>query len=593
MTTNDFYTTLDSELCALIKKYESDPFIKKHHSAIDNQKGYALLIWFLDFYGKISHYADFITEHDDDNSCDIVFDNTDDLGVKTFCVVQSKWNNLVNASKEAKKDEILKALARFETILRGQKLNVPPKLQTKLEDLDKHLKANGAVKFIFLSLSQYNGGADVNIKAFKNDDTKIDFEVIDINRIKFDYIDRKYKGIKPTNPLRIRQTPEESEVILHVEKSNQNGGNYIKIERPFEAYTFLIRPKTIYELFEKYGFSIFYKNVRNPLLQSQFNEAIEKTALENSAYFWYYNNGITAITSLLPPIGKQAVTIKVVGLQIINGAQTVYAVYRAYKNASTEKRRQLDAQMFLSLRLLQSGGKEFDLNVTRFTNSQNPVDDRDFCANDEIQVALQNASYQTKFWYEKRRGEFRDVPKGVTIISNDFLATDYLAYQLQDPTSVINKNLIFISHKVHPEGLYEKIFNKYTSFEDMLAARYVASYIDKYVAMFLEQETFLPVLALSKIAFTKYLKAKFQKDINVNKYIIKLFEKNETEIVKKVFLYVMRFFVQYKEEHKANWLFTPSYYYDKIKEALEELAFNTDDIETIIYDDDDKDFVTT
>jgi hypothetical protein len=150
----------------------------------------------------------------------------------------------------------------------------------------------------------------------------------------------------------------------------------------------LLRPKSIYDLFEKYRFALFYKNVRNPLLQSQFNEDIEKTAVDNPAYFWYYNNGITAITYFLPTIRRKAEQIELTGLQIINGAQTVYAIYQAYKDASPTKRKQMDGESLVTLRLLKSGGKDFDLNVTRYTNSQNPVDDRDFCANDDIQIML-------------------------------------------------------------------------------------------------------------------------------------------------------------------------------------------------------------
>ena len=116
-------------------------------------------------------------------------------------------------------------------------------------------------------------------------------------------------------------------LIVTIEIVQKHGT--VKIDKPFEAYMFLLRPKSIYNLFEKYGFALFYKNVRNPLLQSQFNEDIERTALDNPAYFWYYNNGITAITYLLPTIGKKAEQIELTGLQIINGAQTVYSIYRA------------------------------------------------------------------------------------------------------------------------------------------------------------------------------------------------------------------------------------------------------------------------
>ncbi len=599
MVTKDFYNVVDNELNLLLEKYKGDMFLKKHKSAVNNQKSYALLIWFLEFYGRISNYTNFITDGDNDSSCDIVFDSIDNQGNKVFYVVQSKWNNAENSEKETSKDEILKALNDFETILRGEKQHVNSKLAQKLAELDTHLKANGEVKFIFLSLSQYRGGADDNISGFKNNDEKTKFEVIDINRIKADFIDRKYKKIEPINPLENYQNPEESPVTLEISQKN---GNFIKIEKPFEAYMFLLRPKSIYDLFEKYGFALFYKNVRNPLLQSQFNEQIEKTATENPAYFWYYNNGITAITYLLPTIGKQAVRINLTGLQIINGAQTVYSIYRAYKNASPIKRIQMDNEALVTLRLLKSGGQDFDLNVTRFTNSQNPVNDRDFCANDDIQIMLQNSSYQTKIWYEKRRDEFRETPSTVKKVPNSVFANVYLAFHLQDPVSVLknyrqkgraNKDLNFISHREHKEGLYEKIFNSKTSFEDMLCAFYVFDTIDN-ITPFSYPDTFKTnlyhLLALFKVAFTKYVKAKFGEKVKVNKYIIKIYEKDEKEIIIKTFKFLNKFVEKQVEvvnnEEKINekmvkFLFTLSHY-EKIKAQLEDEVIEVQDIEKIV-----------
>jgi hypothetical protein len=603
MLTKDFYNLVDNELDILLDKYKEDQFIKKHRSAVNNQKSYALLIWFLDFYGRISKYSDFITDGDNDSSCDIVFDNLNNQGERIFYVVQSKWNNESNSEKETDKDEILKALSDFETILRGEKQNINPKLRRKLEELDAHLKSNGEVKFIFLSLSQYKGGANDNISSFINNDEKTKFEVIDINRIKVDYIDRKYKKIEPINPLENYQNPEESPVTIEFA---QKSSNFIKIDKPFEAYMVLLKPKAIFDLFDKYGFALFYKNVRNPLLQSQFNEEIEKTAVENPAYFWYYNNGITAITYLLPAIGRQAMTVNLTGLQVINGAQTVYSIYRAYKNASPTKRAQMDAEALVTLRLLKSGGKDFDLNVTRFTNSQNPVNDRDFCANDDIQVKLQNASYQTQVWYEKRRDEFRETPKGVKKVPNHVLANVYLAYHLQDPVSVIknytqrvrtSKDLNFISRKDHKDGLYEKIFNKDTSFKDMLCAFYVFDAVD-YTTPFSYQDTFKTnlyhLLALFKVAFTKYLHAKHgDTTINVNREIIKQYEAGNKEVIIKTFKFLNDFVEKQVEvandeakttERMFKFLFTLSHY-EKIKEQLDDIELKPDDIERIVLKD--------
>ena len=321
MLTKDFYTIIDTELNELIRKYQDDEHIKKHKNPND-QKPYALLIWFLDFYGRKSDYSNYITEGKDDGSCDIVLDKTDNQGNKIFYIVQSKWNIANKSEKETDNDEIYKALNNFETILRGEKKSVNEKLKAKLDELDLHIKANGQVKFIFLSLAQYKGGADENIKAFIDNDPKTEVEVIDINRIRADYIDRKYKKIDPINPLESYQNPEESSITIQFVRKN----GIVKIDKPYEGYMFLLRPKTIWELFRTYNFSLFFKNVRNPLLKSHFNEDIEKTSLEEANLFWYYNNGVTAISYVIQELGKKSEQIDIIGLQIINGAQTVYSI---------------------------------------------------------------------------------------------------------------------------------------------------------------------------------------------------------------------------------------------------------------------------
>ena len=267
----------------------------------------------------------------------------------------------------------------------------------------------------------------------------------------------------------------------------------------------------------------------------------------------------------------------------------------------------MDSESLVTLRLLKSGGKDFDLNVTRYNNSQNPVEDRDFCANDDIQIMLQNASYQTNIWYEKRRDEFRETPENVKKVPNYIFANVYLAYHLQDPVNVIknydqrkmNKNLNFISHKEHKDGLYEKIFNDKTTFENMLCAFYVFNVIYN-AAPFSYQATFRSslyhFLALFKVAFTKYLKAKFNNDININKHIIEIYEKNEKEIIIKTFKFINQFVknqlkVSDNEEKTTekilNFLFKP-FHYEKIKEALEDLELFVEDIENVIIKDNEQ-----
>lgn len=105
-----------------------------------------------------------------------------------------------------------------------------------------------------------------------------------MERLKIDYINRKYKEIEPINPLSKYYNPEEENIELSI-KQHIGGRSFIHIDKPFEAFVFLLKPSTIYNLFEKYGFLLFQKNVRNPLMVSELNQQIEKTITDNPAFF--------------------------------------------------------------------------------------------------------------------------------------------------------------------------------------------------------------------------------------------------------------------------------------------------------------------
>ena len=592
MLTKNFYEIINTELSDIIKKYPDDEMIRKHHNSEDNQKSYALLIWFLEFYGKKSDYVSYITDGSGDSSCDIIFDAKDTRGKNIYYVIQSKWNTQKNASKNMASTEIGYALSDFTTILRGNKK--PTKndnFNKKLSELSEHIKSNGLVKFIFLALCHES--IDDNVNSFNQEFKPHELKFIDINRIKQDYIERKYKQIKPSNPLEHTYKPEDILIELEVTR-RENNGDFVKVDKPFDAYIFLVKPAIIFDLFEEFSFNLFFKNVRNPIVNSTINQQIETTITENPAYFWYYNNGITAIVDSLPEISKLANKFKVYGFQIINGAQTVYAIHSAYKKASKRERARMDNEISITLRLLKSGGKDFDLQVTRYTNSQNPISDRDFHANDEVQIRLQKESFQTKFWYEKRQDEFRGkVPEGIEVISNEIFAKAYVAYELQDSINRIasithnGTNLNFVSNKDHPNGLYEKIFNESTHFENMLCSMYITGLIEDFLksdeSQFVSSRDVMCYLGCFQIVFSKYLENK-QAHIPINKKIMELISKEDTRILIKVL-----YFIRAKFHEKTSIVpihdvtnYHVSYsQYEMLKDYFAKLEVSVEDIDNI------------
>lgn len=468
MTFADFYDALDAELDALIAENPQD--IRLHKGDESTRKSFAFLIWFIKFYGKRPIYNLNITEGDDDTSCDIIFSSPDNVGKKIFYVVQAKWKSKKNCNEKLDSTAFKSTLDDFKLVYSGQKKfsSKNENFNRQYENLKQHLTENQYVKFVYLTLCQTNPSVSENVELFKKQ--YADIEIIDIERLRRDFIEARYKQIQPQNPLEYDYNPEEETIILPIEQLEIDK-NFLRVDAPYISYTFLIRPKTVYDLFEKYGFKLFFSNIRNPLIASEYNRQIERTMLNAPDFFWYYNNGITAITRDLPRrINATAQQIEITGFQIINGAQTVYSVFKAYRDAKNGKRDTINKAL-LQLRIVQSINKEFDLDITRYTNQQNPTEPRDFWANHPVQVRLQNESFVTNYWYSIRRGEFREVPKHVKAVSNiDFMQT-YFRFINKTPTV---KTELWLSEKNDRKDLgkgeYERYFNEDTKFEDLLVA---------------------------------------------------------------------------------------------------------------------------
>lgn len=603
MKNEDFYQVIDSQLMDVINSDLYSNYFSTFNQ--DNQKkSFAFLIWFLRTYADISNVEDYITDGCDDSSCDIILERVDSQGVITYYVVQSKWNKITNCESEFESKELKSFLSDVQSVLRGDKeKGGNEKFNRQYDKLRDHIRKNGRVKVIYLSLKNNCDSCQGNIDSFKKTmDGDIDIEGFDINRLKIDYISREFKKSYPPNPLENIYDPSLDKI--NIEICRDAGNSCVEINSPFDAYVFLIKPKLLFELVTKYGVSLFNKNVRNPLLTSAINSEIKNTIHKNPAYFWYYNNGITAITRKIPKLSNEAVEFEVTGLQIINGAQTAYSIYAAYKNCSPAERAILDEEARITFRLLKSGGDDFDLKVTKYTNSQNPVSDRDFWSNDALQKRIQNYFFNTNYWYERREGEFRELPEGIAVISNKYFANSHLGFNLGGAVDVVKSamldrademDLVFTSRLDNKDGLYEKIFNEGTRPEDVHAS-----------FIMLDQVTELPsfkrsfsqlmytncfhVLSISRIVMEKYLRMKYGTNSKVTPFILKL-SKNvevggEIEILRKIIAFSVELLsenVNKRSDEEVNDyifnLMSKSAYFEIILDEVRAADLTIDEIE--------------
>lgn len=614
MLTTTFYKLLDGELNEILAKNPENKALHKHKD-IKLNKGYAFMMWFLDFYGQKKTYQNYITDGSHDSSCDIIFSNKDIEGNNIFYIIQSKWVN-VDFNKphpNMNSQEFKATISDFTTVLNGtreQGENV--KFNQKYKELLAHLEENGKAKFVFFTAADTNNEIEDTIKSFKKENgTSIDFLLIDINRIKRDYIEFKIKQLIANNPLEYNYSPEDKEITLEIERYKDEDAitqDIMHFQGRAQAYIFLLKPKTIHELFRKYKFNLFFKNVRNPLHQSNYNEKIVETLLRRPDSFWYFNNGITAITKLIPDgIGKHAKSFKIIGLQIINGAQTIYSIYKAYESATLIERKIMDTDARVSFRLIRSADEDFSVEITRYTNQQNPMEARDFVANLDDQERLQLASFKTNYWYEKRRGEFgnnEEVEKkyDIEIIPSDEFITAYLAFYLQKPTSAIaNEDNFFLKRSEDKNGLYEEIFNVDTNFDDMLCSLLILYLqVDYLPKIMLEnnnvQDMSIFVIALSKIVLEKYLGKKFpsNKKIDINIFIKKsITDKNIEIMIRKILRFADLLLAEDIDvasgdimiiQQKSRNLMSNQLNYEILKQKVEETEISIEDIENIVLD---------
>ncbi len=155
---------------------------------------------------------------------------------------------------------------------------------------------------------------------------------------------------------------------------------------------------------------LFEKNVRLFLgTGKEVNRRIIETITGNqSVWFGFMNNGvsITADTVAvdLPP-SKKKVKMRLKGMQIINGCQTVNALYHAKYATELKDRFQGNSNVLVRIYQVEPANKAFLDALIIATNSQNAIRPEDLISNDNIQKALQQIYQEYGIGYERKEGE--------------------------------------------------------------------------------------------------------------------------------------------------------------------------------------------
>ena len=177
-----------------------------------------------------------------------------------------------------------------------------------------------------------------------------------------------------------------------------------------------------------------------------------------SLWFPYMNNGISIICDSLA-IGntnaaKHVQTFTLENMQIINGCQTVNALYSAKYGENTRDNFR-PANVMVRIYEINPSQTDLKMNIIKATNNQNSVKSYSLMANDPIQIRIAEVLRKFNIIYD-RKGEGKNIQGNQMIISMVNVALAYRAVYLfmaRSLRSGLGKSRVFQKTE------YDKIFN--------------------------------------------------------------------------------------------------------------------------------------
>lgn len=166
--------------------------------------------------------------------------------------------------------------------------------------------------------------------------------------------------------------------------------NWGTIDEPYKAYYGTVSASMIGNWHQLYGNRLFAKNIRYYKGSTEVNRGIKDVLKTEPDKFFYYNNGIKMLCQKITrkaaySTDKSMGLFVLEGVSLVNGAQTtgVIGMLYAEKPETVES-----AKVFIQMVELGDAGEEQATQITKFTNTQNRIESKDFAALDPVQERI-------------------------------------------------------------------------------------------------------------------------------------------------------------------------------------------------------------
>lgn len=323
-----------------------------------------------------------------------VFKGTDEIETTTKSEIETAQKRISNFFNKCISKEYVNEIEESSEIF--QLANTLANYQELKENLVR-------VNAIILTDGEYKGDFPKNEKI---SDYNVFYRVIDIRFL--------YK------------ISEEARVPIEIDFNDFDGEKFeipclpASTENPdYKAYIAIIPGTCLAKLYERYGARLLEQNVRSFLqFTGKINKGIRDTIRNEPHMFFAFNNGIAATADHIELDETGHFVNKINNLQIVNGGQTTASIYNTAKKDRADISNIFVQVKFSIIDKAEQYG-EIVSRISRYSNTQNKVNDADFSANNPALVVFEKLSrliltpittqnnMQTYWFFERARGQYK------------------------------------------------------------------------------------------------------------------------------------------------------------------------------------------
>lgn len=335
---------------------------------------------------SLSELAHFITDGQNDGGIDLIFFDSNE---RSLYLVQTKWHDDGHGSMEL--GDVLKFIDGVKKVLDNDIGSMNNRIKDRKTDIESALyDANAKFVLVLAHTGQESLSIDVSgtISAYvdSQNDTS---ELMSVRVLTQAELHRAVAAGVAGSPI-----------ALEVQISSWG-----QMRVPHFAIYGQVCATDVAAWMQAHGARLFDSNLRHFLGTSVVNQDIVTTLVERPEDFWYFNNGITAIATDLAkkPLGGNSTDsgiFECAGFSVVNGAQTVGSIH-----AAAAQKPESVAKAMVPVRIISNGsGDAFSSDVTRFTNTQNAIEKRDFVALDPQQERIRQELHIESVEYAYKAG---------------------------------------------------------------------------------------------------------------------------------------------------------------------------------------------